>query len=295
MASKQATTSVEQSHFNQNASTYEKLAGKTSGTLAAAALSMLPLSTYGADSHILDSACGPGVVTKLLLSPSPDYIAVPGLPIRPPPRVTGIDIAPAMVELFNHNISTCGWETAEGIVQDSGDLSRFRDGAFDAVVMNLGIFALRDPAAGAAEMYRVLKPGGHAVVTTWKVPRLGKLLQAVIEAIRPGRGNANPMLLDPVWEAREKLEETMRAGGFLGGGDHHSMEVRDAVVGWKSGSLDELAEALSSPFWTVKIWEGWSAEEIARWKGEILRQLTERERRTATVDMVGWICVARKP
>lgn len=282
--------SADNTHFNQRGSAYENLAGKTSTRLAANALSKLPLSTYGASSHILDSACGPGIVAKLLLSPSPDYVTVPGLPVQPPPRVTGIDISPAMVEQFNSNISAHGWSTAEGIVQDSGDLSRFNDGEFDAVVMNLGIFALPDPTAGITEIYRVLKPSGHAVVTTWKVRRPAQLLQDVVETIRPGCG-LKPMYLDPAWETKEKLEETMKAGGFPG--EH--MVIRDAVAGWENDSLDDIVEALSSPFWTAKIWEGWSGDETARWKDEIVRQLTEREKMTATLDMIGWVCVARKP
>ncbi|RYP18530.1 hypothetical protein DL765_003905 [Monosporascus sp. GIB2] len=287
MAANTVRTSETMSHFQQHSSEYEKFAGKTSTRLAAAALSALPLSTYGASSHFLDSACGPGIVTKLLLSPSPEYVDVPGLPINPPPRVTGIDVAPSMVEQFTANISTYGWPTAEGFVQDSGDLSRFKDGEFDVVVMNLGIFLLPDPVAGAAEMYRVLKPGGYAVITTWKERRPAELLQSVVAAIRPG-SDKKPMYLHPVWDTREKLEEVMKAGGF-------SVDIHESAVHWANDSVDDIVEALSSPMWTAKIWQGWSAEETARWKGEIARQLTEQEKATATLAMTGWICVARKP
>ncbi|RYP89829.1 hypothetical protein DL770_004040 [Monosporascus sp. CRB-9-2] len=270
MAANTVRTSGGISHFQQHSSEYEKFAGKTSTRLAAAALSALPLSTYGASSHFLDSACGPGIVTKLLLSPSPEYVDVPGLPINPPPRVTGIDIAPSMVAQFTANISTYGWRTAEGFVQDSGDLSRFKDGEFDAVVMNL-----------------VLKPGGYAVITTWKERRAAGLLQSVVAAIHPG-SDKKPMYLDPAWETRKKLEEVMKAGGF-------SVDIRESAVHWVNDSVEDVVEALSSPMWTAKIWQDWSAEETARWKDEIARQLTEQERATATLAMTGWICVARKP
>ncbi|KAI1144383.1 hypothetical protein F5Y05DRAFT_407779 [Hypoxylon sp. FL0543] len=110
---------TKEQHFQLNASAYEKNAGATSSRLAAAALSRLPLSSYNASSHIFDSACGPGIVTKLLLSPSPAYISVPGLPISQPPRVTGIDVAPAMIERFKANKAAFGWTTASAFVQDS--------------------------------------------------------------------------------------------------------------------------------------------------------------------------------
>ncbi|KAI1097488.1 hypothetical protein F4804DRAFT_339151 [Jackrogersella minutella] len=117
------------------------------------------MSSYSSSSHILDSASGPGIVTKILLSPSIAHVPVPGLPISPPPRV-----------------------------QDSEGLSRFKYAEFDAAVMNLGIFALKDPVAGASEMYRVIKPGGHVAATTWKVRQPVEVLQGAVDAIRPKNG-----------------------------------------------------------------------------------------------------------
>ncbi|CAJ2505365.1 Uu.00g127590.m01.CDS01 [Anthostomella pinea] len=219
-------------HFSRGA-TYEKLVGGTSTRLAAAALSYLPFSTYTSSTRILDSACGPGIVTKLLLSPTPHDVSVPGLPLSPPPRVTGIDLLPPMIDQYNQNIAMLGWSTADAYVQDSADLSRFGDGEFDAVVMSLGIFALKDTAAVVAEIHRVLKPGGHAVVTTWKTRRPQSIFQNAVEAMR-------------------------------------------------------------SPLWTASIWEGWSEGEKGQWRGEVTRQLSEQEKATATIEMVGWICIAQK-
>ncbi|KAI0841438.1 S-adenosyl-L-methionine-dependent methyltransferase [Hypoxylon sp. FL0890] len=276
-------------HFQQNASAYEKNAGGTSSRLAAAALSRLPLSRYTASSHILDSACGPGIVTKLLLSPSPAGISVPGLPISPPPQVTGIDFAPAMIEHFNANKATFGWTTASAVVQDSQDLSRFKDAEFDAVVMNLGIFALKNPIAGAAEMLRVLKPGGYAVVTTWKTRRAVEVLQGAVDSIRPNSG-LNPMYMAPEWLTREKPLSIMQAGGFSSG----HIGVFESSPNWECGSEEGIVEALSSPMWTAKLWEGWSLDEICRWYDEVRKQLRDGERETGTLEMSAWTCIAQK-
>ncbi|KAI0811701.1 S-adenosyl-L-methionine-dependent methyltransferase [Xylaria sp. FL0064] len=185
MASEGINTDTRNSHFSRGV-LYEKLVGETSTQLSAAALLYLPLSTYTSTTRILDSACGPGIVSKLLLSPSPQNVSVPGLPIDPRPQVTAIDLSEPMIEQYKANASALGWTTAEAHVQDSQDLSRFADATFDAVVMSLGIFTLSDAVAGAREMHRVLKPGGHAVVTTWKTRRPQDLMGRAAESIRPG-------------------------------------------------------------------------------------------------------------
>ncbi|KAI1402186.1 S-adenosyl-L-methionine-dependent methyltransferase [Hypoxylon fuscum] len=276
-------------HFNINASAYEETAGATSGRLAAVALSHLPLSSYTSSSHILDSAAGPGIVAKLLLSSSPADVSVPGLPISPPPRVTGIDLAPVMIESFLANKAALGWTTADALVQDSGDLSPFKYAEFDAVVMNLGIFTLKDPVAGVAEIYRVLKPGGYAVITTWKARRAPEILQGALDAIRPNSG-LKPMYMPPEWLTKEKLVSVMEAGGF----PSDQIKISESSPNWETGSGEGAVKALSSPMWTAKLWEGWSNEEKIRWGGEIRKQLRDHEKETGILEMSAWICVARK-
>ncbi|KAI1271385.1 S-adenosyl-L-methionine-dependent methyltransferase [Xylaria sp. FL0933] len=289
MASEGLSTETRNPHFSRGA-LYEKLVGETSTQLSAAALSHLPLSTYTSTTRILDSACGPGTVSKLLLSPSPPTISVPGLPLDPPPRVTAIDLSEPMISQYRANARALGWSTAEAHVQDSQDLSRFADATFDAVVMSLGVFALADAVAGAREMHRVLKPGGHAVVTTWKTRRPQELMGRAAERIRPGGGGSKAMDLDPKWLTSEHLASVMTAGGFKA----ENMRLCEAAPNWRHESLEGLLEALSSPMWTAQFCRGWSEEELSRWPEEVERQLTQSERETCTLEMIAHICVVQK-
>ncbi|KAI1809374.1 S-adenosyl-L-methionine-dependent methyltransferase [Poronia punctata] len=271
-------------------SLYEKLVGETSSRLAATALSKLPPSTFEPTSHILDSACGPGVVSKLLLSPPPDYLSVPGLPVKPPPQVTGIDISESMIEQYRTNKSALGWETADYYTQDSQDLSRFPDGVFDAIVMNLGIFALPDAHAGAREMHRVLKPGGHAVVTTWKTRRPQEMMNLAADSIHPEGSGRRVMDIDSQWLTGGHLVDVMTGGGFKRG----DVKLTETAPNWTFSSLDALLDALSSPMWTAQFCRGWSDEELGRWADEVAKQLTQQEKATYSLEMVAHVCISQK-
>lgn len=195
-----------------------------------------------------------------------------------------------MIAQYRANARALDWETSSAHVQDSQDLSPFADGSFDAVIMGLGIFALRDAVAGVAEMHRVLRPGGHALVTTWKTRRPQELMGRAARAIRPDSEGASAMDLDPRWLTSAHLDGVIKAGGFRA----ENVRLHEASPDWRFGSLSDMLEALSAPMWTGMFCKGWSEEERGRWTAEIEKLLTEEEKETATLEMVAHICVAQK-
>jgi len=74
--------------------------------------------------------------------------------VRPDDRVVAVDFAPAMLEAGRHKVPR-----AEVVVADAASLP-FEDASFSAVVCGFGIRNLADPATGAREALRVLRPGG---------------------------------------------------------------------------------------------------------------------------------------
>ena len=73
---------------------------------------------------------------------------------RPDDRVVALDFAPAMLEAGRHKAPR-----ADVVVADAAALP-FDDASFSAIVCGFGIRNLADPAAGAREALRVLRPGG---------------------------------------------------------------------------------------------------------------------------------------
>jgi ubiquinone/menaquinone biosynthesis C-methylase UbiE len=97
----------------------------------------------------------------LEVAPGPGYL---GIEIARLGRfsVTGLDISRTMVEIARENAA------AERVAVDfrHGDVTAmpFADGSFDLIVCQAAFKNFRRPARALAEMHRVLRPGGGAVI-----------------------------------------------------------------------------------------------------------------------------------
>ncbi len=81
-------------------------------------------------------------------------------------RATGVDPTPALLEKARENAAIAN---EDGIEWQHGAAERlpFPDASFDAVVSQFAHMFATDPAAAAAEMLRVLKPGGCLAFAAW--------------------------------------------------------------------------------------------------------------------------------
>jgi SAM-dependent methyltransferase len=100
--------------------------------------------------HVLDVACGTGVVARKALA----RVGDDGL-------VAGLDANPGMVEVARR--------LSPRIEYSVGDAAAlpFPNGAFGAVLCQFGLMFFGDKHAALREMHRVLRPGGHFAVVVW--------------------------------------------------------------------------------------------------------------------------------
>jgi demethylmenaquinone methyltransferase/2-methoxy-6-polyprenyl-1,4-benzoquinol methylase len=89
-----------------------------------------------------------------------------------PEKIIGVDIAEQMLAIGRAKIKRKG--LAEVIILQRADSEAlpFDDNSFDAVTVGFGVRNFEHLEKGLSEMYRVLKPGGIAVVLEFSRPRV---------------------------------------------------------------------------------------------------------------------------
>src|SRR6516225_1264668 len=81
-------------------------------------------------------------------------------------QVLGVDLAAPLLKLARARAAGEGLANVEFRRCDA-TRTQLPDGSFDAVVCVFGVFFVRDMAAFAAEMWRLVRPGGLLAITTW--------------------------------------------------------------------------------------------------------------------------------
>ena len=161
---------------------------------------------------VLEVGCGPG---HLAIRMARDH----GL------RVTASDLDPAMVARAAANVDRAfvpGDLVRPTIV--AGDVAAlpFAPGSFDVAVSTFSMHHWADPAAGIAELHRVLRPGGRALV--WDLAARVRHLEgrspdpAAVAAASPFGGAATLRRWPGLLPIVERVE-LVRAGDSPGAGD----------------------------------------------------------------------------
>jgi SAM-dependent methyltransferase len=124
----------------------------------------------------LDVACGTGAVAELAAAAGAN--------------VTGVDLAPALIETAKERARTLGLTIDYRI----GDCERLElaDAAFDVVSSTCGVMFAPDHAASARELARVTRPGGRIALANWTPTGGLARMFAMMAPFQPAPPPANP-------------------------------------------------------------------------------------------------------
>ena len=231
---------------------------------------------------VCDNACGTGAVTQALLDAHPQV------------HVVATDEAPEMITFMEQMIERNNWKgRVEAEVADCIDLC-FPDDHLDANVMNFGIDLNYDPRPAVNEMYRTLKKGGIAVVTSWKDSAQRSIMFDVQALIKPAEPLSEPTDCDKI-EKKASMGMLMLYAGF----DSVTVENVSVVLG--GASMSQLVGTVVNHIRSATE-EYWTEEEKSKIQATTEKVLTEQKAKYLVIDtddtkgipMTAWVVHSRK-
>jgi 2-polyprenyl-3-methyl-5-hydroxy-6-metoxy-1,4-benzoquinol methylase len=165
---------------------------KFASYLVNGAMEFLTICNIPAGTKVLDVACGAGQ-TALPMA-------------RKGIKVTGMDIASNLVMEARQRAKAEGL-TVEFDEGDAEDLP-YEDASFDVVFSLIGAMFAPQPEKVAAEMARVVRPGGRIIMGNW-TPNgfVGQMFKTIGKHVPPAKGIPSPTLWGDETAVRERLGE----------------------------------------------------------------------------------------
>lgn len=171
---------------------------------------------FSAGQRVLDVACGSGNVS----------IAA----ARRGAVVTGIDFVPALLERAQER-AAAEWLEIDLREADAESLP-FDDASFDVVLSGFGVMYAPDQERAAAELLRVLRPGGTIGLANWTPNSAATEMSDVVAAYVPTEQDPRS---PAEWGTAERLRE-------LFGSRVRSLRLRDRIMLWRDVSVERFVE-----------------------------------------------------
>lgn len=196
---------------------------------------MLALARPKPGDRVLELGCGPG-------GPGLDAARL----IAPEGQVVLSDVAAEMTSIASARAAALGLTNVTTRVLDLERIDE-PDESYDVVLCREGLMLVPDPAQAAAEIRRVLRPGGRVALTVWgpraRNPWLDVVFNSVSEhlgAPTPPPGVPHPFSLDDAG----RLTEVLAEGGLA------DIAVTELETPYQAASVEEWwarTSALAGP------------------------------------------------
>jgi SAM-dependent methyltransferase len=244
---------------------------RTARELEPAAHHVVALAGIANGERVLDVACGTGNATIEA--------------VRAGAEAIGLDAAPRLIEVAQARAAAAD-VAATFVVGDAQELP-FADESFDCVLSVFGVIFVPEPPRAVAEIVRVLRPGGRALVSAWRPEGpINAMMRVLARAVTEAGGPSRPPFPwhdpDAVRELAAKHGATVEAedGGlviegaspeayFAIGEEYHPMSVaarplieragtyapirEEAIATLRAGNEDPDAFRVTSPYRVLRI------------------------------------------
>ena len=213
--------------------------------------------------RVLELACGPGgigIEAAKLVAPDGEVVLT--------------DVAPQMTAIAAERARARGLGNVATRDLDLEDIDE-PDESFDAILCREGLMLVPEPARAAAEIRRVLRPGGRASISVWGSRDRNPWLGAMLDAIGAQLGGAFP---PPGVPGPLSLGDGGKLLGALSDGGFADVEVEEVDVPWRGASFDEWWQrttALAGP--VGKLLEAQPPEAVEAIQAHAREALSEYE------------------
>jgi SAM-dependent methyltransferase len=230
-----------------------------------------------AEADVIEVAAGPGTLC-LELAPRVRHIEA-------------VDFSPHMIGLLEQRARAIGVSNVRAQVAD-GQALPFEDQRFDAGFSLFGLMFFPDRPRGYAELLRVLKPDGMALVSSWAPLDDSPLMALMFAALRAADETLPPPRRDPLsLENPEVLASEMRSAGFA------DVEVKPCTRAITTGDACAVWESMarSAPLLALLRRRVGEAEWQRRSQIGIEHVARALDGKTVELSTTAWFGTGRKP
>ena len=248
----QAFKDFETAGWSANAARYGDLTGRITAHVAEA---LLDAAGVGAGTRVLDVGCGRGDLCA----------AAAARGARP----LGVDLAEGMLDAAREAHPDLQFRRG-----DAEDLP-LETASFDAALAAFVVNHLPHPERGAAELRRVVRPGGRVAVAMWAQPERVEFLGLFDAAMRAA--NINRTLAFPPGPAPFRFADDAELRALLDDAGFERVEIGEVAFAYAIADLDELWEGVQTgSVRTAAQLRSLDDDELARVRGALDELLEER-------------------
>jgi len=196
---------------------------------------MLEVSAPRPGERVLELACGPGgpgFAAAALVAPGGDVVVS--------------DVTAEMTAIAARRAHERGLESVSCRVLDLEQIDE-PDASFDVVLCREGLMLVSDPARAAAEIRRVLAPGGRVAISVWGARERNPWLGVVFDVVSDQLGMPLP---PPGLPHPFSLHDSARLTGLLRQAGLSGVTLTELPTPYRAASADEWwtrTQALAGP------------------------------------------------